>query len=292
METSVIIPVYNEEKSIGNCLISLAKQTVKTEILVVDDGSTDATVSKITGCVLLKQKHRGPGAARNLGASKARGDILVFVDADMEFEPDFIEKLIAPIEKGKTIGTFSKEEFLLNKDNVWARCWNLNLGRSPEKMEPRDFDKNKSVIYIFFKNILQKIEGGEVTFNENQSHIFRAILNKQFDKVGGFETNVGYTDDWSLTRKLNTLATAAPGAKYYHLNPGSLEEVWKQARWFGKNEFLTGSLIRKLYNLFRYCPAWALISMRGFNFLIFKVVYNTAVCTSVLLSFFGESKYK
>ena len=262
MTVSVIIPIYNEEKVTGNCLASLERQTIPAEIIVVDDGSTDGS----TKFAKYKQKHQGPGAARNLGASKAKGDILVFVDADMEFEPDFIEKLIAPIVAGKTIGTFSKEEYLLNKDNVWARCWNINLGRKPEKMHPDGYP--------------------------NEQRVFRAILKSKFEQAGGFDTNVGYTDDWSLSQKLDILATAASGAKYYHMNPATLREVWVQARWFGKNEFLTKNLIRRIYNLFRYFPLWAVFSILNPDLFTFKFVFNSAVFTSVVLSFFGEKKFK
>ena len=163
MKISVIIPVYNEEKVIGSCLESLAKQTYKDlEIIVIDDGSTDKSVAiiensklKIANLLLLKQKHVGPGAARNLGASKAKGDILVFVDADMEFEPDFVGKLIAPIVAGKSIGTFSKDEYLLNKNNVWARCWNLERFGQVDWMVPRNYP--------------------------NTAPVFRAILKSKFD---------------------------------------------------------------------------------------------------------------
>ena len=97
---SVIIPTYNESRVISSCLQSLQSQTVKDlEIIVVDDGSTDSTLSEISNFkfqisnfVILRQNHNGPGVARNLAAKKAKGDILVFVDADMEFAPDFIEK--------------------------------------------------------------------------------------------------------------------------------------------------------------------------------------------------------
>ncbi|MBI4099939.1 glycosyltransferase family 2 protein [Candidatus Microgenomates bacterium] len=264
MKVSVIIPVYNEEKYLAGCLESLKKQTVvkDMEVIVVDDGSTDGSKALAT----LHQGHQGPGAARNLGAKNARGEILVFADADMEFDPDFIEKLIAPILVGKTIGTFSKEEYLLNKDNVWARYWNLNLGRQDNLMVPRD--------------------------HPDTAPVFRAILAAKFIEVGGFDTTVGYTDDWSLSRKLGVKSVAAPGAKFYHRNPETLAEVWRQSRWFGKNEFLTKNLVRRIYNLFRYCPVWAIFKIYDPRFLLFKVVYNSAVVTSVLLSFFGETKSK
>lgn len=274
---SVILPVYNEEKVIGNCLASLAKQIVakKMEIIVVDDGSTDNSKSKIKNSklqfkiknlIFLSQNHEGPGAARNFGAKKAKGEILVFVDADMEFAQNFIEKLVAPITSGQTVGTFSKEEYLLNKDNVWARYWNLNLGRSTDKMLLENHD--------------------------DTAPVFRAILKSEFEKAAGFDTKVGYTDDWSISKKLGINSQAAPGAMLYHRNPDNLKEVWVQARWFGKNEFLTKSLVRRLLNLFRYCPVWSIFKLSDPPFFIFKVVYNSAVFTSIVLSFFGEQKNK
>ncbi len=279
---SVIVPVYNEERVIGNCLQSLAGQTVakEMEIIVVDDGSTDGTLKIIENCKLkienfmvLRQNHGGPGAARNLGASKAKGEILIFVDADMEFAPDFIEKLTLPILasqedllRDRIVGTFSKEEYLLNKNFPIARYWNLNLGRPAEKMHPDNYPNTQAV--------------------------FRAIRKDKFLSVNGFDTEVGYTDDWSLSKKLNTMAVVAPGAIYYHCNPETYQKVWQQARWFGKNEFLTRNLVRKFYNLFRYNPLTAITKIFDFEFFKFKIIYNTAVFTSVLLSFFNENKNK
>ena len=66
MSITVVIPVYNEEKSIARCLISLQGQTTKPiEIVVVDDGSTDRTVALVKKfpVALVKQNHQGPGAA-------------------------------------------------------------------------------------------------------------------------------------------------------------------------------------------------------------------------------------
>ncbi len=101
MKISVIIPVFNEETVIRECLQSLFEQSVEPqEIIIVDDGSTDSTIEKIQelqktnkNVWILSQKHQGPGLARNFGAKNATGEILVFVDADVTFDSSFIKKL-------------------------------------------------------------------------------------------------------------------------------------------------------------------------------------------------------
>lgn len=273
---SIIIPVYNEEKVIRDCLESLSAQSYRPmEIILVDDGSTDKStqIVKAFGVTLLEQNHRGPGLARNLGAKKAKGQILVFVDSDMTFEKDFVGDLVAPIIKGQTIGTFSRNEMVKNQDNIWSVCWNINKNLPKDRMLPQDYP--------------------------NHAPVFRAILKTEFEKVGGFEASGQYTDDWSLSRKLGKDSTLASGAFYYHSNPSSLAEVWKQARWIGKNEFISGSLSRRIRSLILYSvPASFVLgitkSILGLNmyFLSFKLTYDLAVWTSVFKSFTGEKKFK
>ncbi len=224
-KVSVVIPTYNEEKTIRDCLTSLAKQNYKeVEIIVIDDGSTDRTVASVLqinqltnqSINLLRQKHQGAGAARNLGVKHAKGEILVFVDSDMTFHKDFIKNLVRPIIDAKTIGTFSKEEYLANKDNVWARCWNINRGLPPEKMHIENYP--------------------------NIQKVFRAILKEEFGKAGGFDEKAGYTDDWSLSEKLGIEAVAAPGAIFYHKNPETLSEIFIQSKWMAKRRYKLGAL--------------------------------------------------
>src|SRR4030042_2203932 len=274
---SIIIPAYNEEESIGKCLFSLMDQSYKhLEIIVIDDGSTDKTLKIISNFQfqtsnfkVLQQNHKGPGPARNLGASKAKGEILVFVDADMTFDKDFIRDLAKPILESKTIGTFSKNEMVSTKDNPWSICWKINRNVPNDQMLPVSYP--------------------------NEAPVFRAIVKKGFDRVGGFDTTGEYTDDWSLSRKLGIKSTVASGAIYYHANPASLGEVWPHARWIGKNEFIAGNLIRKLRSLLVYSlPVSLCIGILKSqaikpHFLIFKLVYDNAVWWSVVKSFLKET---
>jgi len=273
---SVIVPTYNEEGVIGKCLESLDKQSYPNfEVILVDDGGTDATLTiarelriRNYDLRILKQSHKGPGAARNLGASKARGSILVFVDADMTFEPNFVEKLVEPIILKKSKGTFSKEEYVSNWDNVWAKAWSLNEGWEAGRRHPENYpDKQK---------------------------VFRAVLKTEFDRVGGFDPG-GYTDDWSLSKKLGYDATVAKGAKFYHENPDTITEVFIQARWVGKRAYKLG-IIGVLYALLRSSLPSSLIvgvikSVVNFQpaFLLFKVVYDFGNFVGIIeFVFFGK----
>ncbi|MBI4008866.1 glycosyltransferase family 2 protein [Candidatus Roizmanbacteria bacterium] len=282
MMVSVIIPVYNEENNIGDCLSSLASQSYQSlEVIVIDDGSSDKTLKNLsefhppTGgwkFKIYKQKHLGPASARNLGVKHAQGEILVFVDADMTFGQEFIAKLTAPIRGRNTKGTFTKDEFVSNWQNAWARCWNYNEGLSSNRRIPDTYP--------------------------DTSPVFRAILKSEFEKVGGFDS-IGFTDDWTLSRKLGYRATLAQGAICYHQNPHTLKEVYIQARWIGKNEFISGNHQKRLVSLLRYNALFQTI--RGIfialkymeiKFVLFQLIYYLGIYVSVWNSYLGEEKYK
>jgi glycosyltransferase involved in cell wall biosynthesis len=274
---SVIIPVYNEEKDIAKCLSSLGEQNLKDfEVILVDDGSTDQTLEiikqeKKLDLTVFKQNHKGPGAARNLAASKAKGEILVFVDADMTFEKNFLRLLIRPILSGKAKGTFSKYEYVANWDNVWARCWNINENWEPKRRHPKNYPDTQPV--------------------------FRAILKKEFESVGGF-TPGGYNDDWSLSKKLGFAAVSAPGAIFYHQNPGSLHEIFFHAKWVGKRPYKLG-LIGALVALFRSFILFSIavgVVKSIFNktppFFLFKILYDAGVSIGIVSMLFSHRMAK
>ena len=96
---SVVVPAYNAESSIALCLEALMQQDYPGnlfEIIVVDDGSADATAHIVQGFPVryVYQKNAGPAAARNHGAQKAAGEILLFTDADCVPDPDWVEEMV------------------------------------------------------------------------------------------------------------------------------------------------------------------------------------------------------
>jgi glycosyltransferase involved in cell wall biosynthesis len=106
---SVIVPAYNAERTLGACLCALNQQTIphdQYEVIVVDDASTDGTVAvaKQAGAKVTQQVHSGPAAARNLGVREARGEIVLFTDADCEPLSDWIDQMLIPFADPRVVG--------------------------------------------------------------------------------------------------------------------------------------------------------------------------------------------
>lgn len=122
---SVVIPAYNAEDTIGHCLSALLDQSLPREayeIIVVDDGSTDGTrdvVRRYPGARLIEQANQGPAAARNLGGREARGDIVLFTDADCQPIRTWIERMSVPFEDQEVVG--AKGTYLTRQRALVAR---------------------------------------------------------------------------------------------------------------------------------------------------------------------------
>lgn len=104
---SVIMPVYNAERLLGECLAALrASEGADYELLVVDDSSTDRSreIAAAAGCRVIPSGGRlGPAGARNRGVEAATGDILFFVDSDVMVRPDTLRRLAAAFGEDATL---------------------------------------------------------------------------------------------------------------------------------------------------------------------------------------------
>jgi glycosyltransferase involved in cell wall biosynthesis len=97
LKISIIVPAYNEENSIGNVVDRLTSLHPQAEIIVVDDGSKDKTADAATeaGAVVYSHPYNnGNGAAIKTGIRVARGDVLVFMDADGQHDPEDIQRML------------------------------------------------------------------------------------------------------------------------------------------------------------------------------------------------------
>jgi glycosyltransferase involved in cell wall biosynthesis len=106
MKLSVVIPVFNESKTIRDIVRQVKAVPVEKEILIVDDGSTDGTREILREIesegvrVFLQPSNQGKGAAVSVGFRNAVGDVVVVQDADLEYDPQELPKLLRPIEAG------------------------------------------------------------------------------------------------------------------------------------------------------------------------------------------------
>jgi glycosyltransferase involved in cell wall biosynthesis len=218
---SVVVAAYDEERHIGGLLESLGRQSrPPLEVVVADDGSRDRTadLAEAAGATVLRLPHRGPAAARNAGARAARGDVLVFLDGDMSCAPEFLERVVTPIEQNGAIGSFTRETFLANADRPWARAYAALRWSPPDRLLPADFP--------------------------DRFGAFRAIRRDAFLAVGGFD-DVGYGEDMTVAEKLGQDAVVAPGAVCFHHHPDTPREIFDNGRWVGR-----GHAIRNLAHPF------------------------------------------
>lgn len=105
MKLSVVIPVYNEVKTIEKIISRVQKVPLEKEIIIVDDGSTDGTHKKLKKInkrskdvkIFYHKWNKGKGAALRTGFNKVKGDIVIIQDADLEYNPKEYPKLLQPI---------------------------------------------------------------------------------------------------------------------------------------------------------------------------------------------------
>ena len=262
---TAIVAARNEERHVGECLQSLLAQTYRPlEIVVVDDGSTDRTaaiVRSFPAVRLISQPHHGKARSINDAARTAAGDVLLFLDGDLVFAPDYVERLVAPILRGECIGTAHATERVANPQNTWAACWQATAGLPADRRMAMDAS--------------MLAEG---------SIVFRAIRKADFLRVGGFD-DIGYLDDQTLFPKLGVRARLVAEAACSHYNAETLGEVFAAGEWGAHSiAVLHGFKAIGHYQPLLSVPRAVMAALRGRlpALAIYQSVYDGGVCWGLL----------
>jgi len=184
---SIVIPVYNKEKYIIECMESVLSQTYKDyEIVVINDGSTDNTENLLqfykSVIRYFYQENKGVAEARNLGILNARGEYISFLDSDDVWLPSKLEKELGLIERDKEIGLVYSNGYIINEKG--KKC-NINFFQI-------NTPYRKMVLNKLFKN----------DFIPTSSVLVR---KECFQKVGLFNSSLSSAEDYDMWMRISYL---------------------------------------------------------------------------------------
>lgn len=203
---SVIVPVYNGESTIGECLDALMHQDVprhEYEVIVVDDGSTDRTaqIVKEFDVHYVHQPNRGPATARNTGVSQSLGEIVLFTDADCVAQPNWLREMVTPLVRDRDVAAV-KGAYRTKQEELAAR-----FAQAEFEERFRRLAKRRTIDFV---------------------DSYSAAFNKRvFLQVGGFNPRYpkANNEDVELSFKIaqkNYKMVFNPNAIVYHTHPDTL----------------------------------------------------------------------
>jgi glycosyltransferase involved in cell wall biosynthesis len=240
MKITVGIPCYNGSLYIGSAIMSILKQVrLPDEILVVDDGSTDNSVQVISLYPVKLLQHntnKGLAAARNTILEAARGDVIVFIDADVVADSNLLSALLKGYED-ETIGGVGGQGIEVNVCSL-ADWWRKKHASQSHGNRPKRVDFLYGLCMSFRTEVLRKIGGFNPMFRTNAEDI-----------------------DVSLrVRKAGYYLQYLPEAKVYHLRTDDVSTLkrtifnWYKAAY--KAKYINNSdpwrlLVATLYRLIK-----------------------------------------
>ncbi len=177
---SVVIPAYNAQRYLTSAIRSVLAQTfTDTEIIVVDDGSTDSTAEIMESfgnrIISVHQQNQGPSVARNVGMKAASGEFIAFLDSDDLWMPRRLEQMIARLDGDRSLGFVTSDAYLINEERPTSLSYYSSL------VDPSPFTCDQRYWIV------------------RQNFIFTGVVVRAelFDRHGSFMPNI-LAEDWDL----------------------------------------------------------------------------------------------
>jgi len=222
MQLSLIIITLNEEKYVYKLLDCLKEQTYKDfEVVVVDGKSEDNTVAVVKNYKdyldinIVETNKRGTGYQRNLGAKNSKYKNMIFMDADIVFENDHLEKVVSKVK-------------------------NKNLDCAATFYEPIEDDKFYKLAFLIYNNYiysLQKVFG-------LSAGAFLYVNKDALEKLGGFSETLVYAEDREFVRRL-----FKAGYEFAVLKTPSVKVSFRRFEKEGKTKIITTVLFAEIKQL-------------------------------------------
>jgi len=206
---SVIMPVYNEVKTISEIVKRVQSVDLKKEIIIVDDASTDGTREVLQELanepditVLFHQLNQGKGAALRTAFNEVKGDIVIIQDADLEYDPFEYSKLIRPIMEGKADAVYGSR-FLGGPHRVllfWHYLGNKILTLFSNMLTNLNLTDMETCYKVFKSSLLK-----EFTIESNRFGVEPEITTKLARlKCRIYEVDISYSGrDYTEGKKIN-----------------------------------------------------------------------------------------
>lgn len=255
-KVSAILPVYNAENFVKKCLISVINQTYPvTEVLLIDDGSTDNTVkiaknvskkSKIPIKIFKKKRLGIKSKLINYAVRKTSSDIVWVLEADAYYHKDYLKNSIKHFKDEKVAGTIGR-----------VHCWEVKT----------------------FLDRCREIELA-LRYKKYRAYTVWVIRRSFLDEVGGFDERVRFHDDIILGKEFKKRGyklVFEPKAKWYHDEKTSLQAIAKQRLKWGYG-------FSNLFVYYRWMPTYIYLWTLTFSLFFFSLLYGFT--DKLLLLFF------
>ncbi len=180
---SIIIPLYNKEHSIATTLQTVLSQTWQDfEIIIIDDGSTDSSLSLVNSFAdkrihIIQQANAGVSAARNRGIEEACGELIAFLDADDEWKPDYLSTQMELVERYPQCDVFATNYEFRDENGIVT----------PTILRKFSFHETDGVLTNYF----------EVASRSNPPLWTSAVMVRKsaIQSIGGFPNNISSGED-------------------------------------------------------------------------------------------------
>jgi glycosyltransferase involved in cell wall biosynthesis len=245
LSCSIIIPVHNGAKTLGQCLDALAAQTGalgELEVIVVDDASTDGTgeVAQAHGVRhLTLPLQQGASAARNAGVAETRGEVLLFIDADCEAAPDWCQEMLRPLGAPDVCAVYGAYR---SRQTGWVT-----------RLAQAEFDERYARLAL------------RQSIDFLAAHA-AAIRRNAFLQVGRFRTDLYGNEDVELAFRLSRRGyriAFAPQAIVYHEHRATLRSYLRTKVIRGYGRTLTYAAHPAKAVADDYTPPWLKLQVAG-----------------------------